>query len=539
MKKLILNILAKQRFTMLTLAIICINCYSQTIDLEKTYAISSKAAYGDLGNVYYNEQTSQYELTYVFKSSNKTLGFETYLFDKDFNYINMIPDQLPLDGFSQKYPWFEYSVDEYFDYAIVPQVLGGGKLEFLNVEMKHKFKWGSMNYFVESKVVGKMKLPSSDSKNYYFLGVIPEEETGNLTLIYAIRQDKKTTGQPYGNEFHIIKINRNMGTEISNSVSFTEHQYLAFCDGLDVDPDKEGYEELILVFGPAKENLEKKEYDFKIVKLNSDLKITEEIPFVSKYSFWKIDDIIWSPESDECFYFGPADNRAVTYAFASAGSQFGQGNPFVGVDFTATQLMKVKGDQVVYLESTLTDDYTSKLKTPPGQTKLPAYRGNKFETDDYCITQKGDFFVAGQNWSTTFNPVAGTSRDIYSDVLAFHFDSQGHLVSQYGLDTRENSSYAKDYGTGQYFVEGLSHNFIYWLILETSSMWEGDLLQYPRIGKINLASGEISEFKIYGSENFFIDDRFPKIFSPDPDKVIYVCADKYKKNVGFLRLVFD
>ena len=78
--------------------------------------------------------------------------------------------------------------------------------------------------------------------------------------------------------------------------------------------------------------------------------------------------------------------------------------------------------------------------------------------------------IAGQNWSSKFDPIAGTSQDIYKDVLAFHFSKDGKLISQFGLDTRENNSFAKDYGAGQYFIEGANPQNLYWILLETNGM---------------------------------------------------------------------
>ncbi|MBP6870467.1 MAG: hypothetical protein KBC43_00540 [Bacteroidales bacterium] len=539
MKKITIFILALSGVVAFSAIFPDMQAISQTIDLEKTFAISTKAAAGDLGEAIYNEETGNYELTYVFKASKQEIGFEKYIFDQDFNFIKMEPDQAPFTTASLKYPWWDYQGDKYEEYAVVPQIVGAGKVVFLKVKMEYEFKWNAMNYFVTNEVVDKYQLPKEDAKEHYYLGLIADEETGGLTMIYALRQDKKKTGQAYGNDINIIQLDRNMGIVKSCSLSFDKQQYLAFCEGIDVNTDEEGFEEYYLIFGPAKEDLSKTAFDFKFVQMNNKLEVTGEIPILSHYSFWKIDDMIAPESKEEAYFFGPADNREVTYYFAAAGGEFGMGNPFVGVDFTATQLMKVKNGQVEYIEATLTDDYTKKLQVPPGQEKLPAYRGNKFEKDAYYVADDGKFFVAGQNWSTTFNPVAGTSKDVYTDVLAFYFNPQGQLVSQYGLDTRENNSCAKEYGTGQFFIEGLGHQYLYWVILETSSMWEGDLLQYPTIGKIDMTTGEISAFRIYGSESFFVDDQFPELYSPDPGKVIYLCADKFKRNVGFLRLIFD
>ncbi|MDX9905426.1 MAG: hypothetical protein RBS55_02440 [Bacteroidales bacterium] len=539
MKKITVFIVAFSGVVAFTAIFPDMQAFCQTIDLEKTYAISTQAAAGDLGEAIFNEETGNYELTYVFKASKQEIGFEKYIFDQEFNFLRMEPDKAPITTASEKYDWWDYQGEKYVEYAVVPQIVGAGKVVFLRVKMEYEFKWNAMNYFVTNEVVDKYQLPKEDAKEHYYLGLIADEETGGLTLIYALRQDKKKTGQTYGNEINIIQLDRNMNILKSSKLSFEKQQYLAFCEGIDLNEDEEGFEEYYFIFGPAREDLNKSAYDFKIVQMNDNLEITGEIPVRSHYSFWKIDDMITPEGKDEAYFFGPADNREVTYYFAAAGGEFGMGNPFVGVEFTATQMMKIKNGQVEYIEATLTDDYTKKLHVPPGQQKLPAYRGNKFEKDSYHVTDDGKFFVAGQNWSTTFNPVAGTSKDVYTDVLAFYFNPQGQLVSQYGMDTRENNSCAKEYGTGQFFMEGMGHQYLYWVILETSSMWEGDLLQYPTIGKIDMTTGEISAFRIYGSESFFVDDQFPELYSPDPGKVIYLCADKFKRNVGFLRLIFD
>jgi hypothetical protein len=128
---------------------------------------------------------------------------------------------------------------------------------------------------------------------------------------------------------------------------------------------------------------------------------------------------------------------------------------------------------------------------------------------------------------------------INKDVLAFHFSKDGKLISQFGLDTRENNSYAKDYGAGQYFIEGANPQNLYWILLETNGMWEGDLLQYPRIGKINIEKSEISEFTTFGNGEFFLDDKFPYMENTDDDKIIFFGSNKMKRIIRFSRITFE
>lgn len=70
---------------------------SQTIDLEKTYAITKQSKKGTLANVEFDESTGNYTLFYITKSNDKMAKIEVYVFDKDFNFISQTDEELEFE----------------------------------------------------------------------------------------------------------------------------------------------------------------------------------------------------------------------------------------------------------------------------------------------------------------------------------------------------------------------------------------------------------------------------------------------------------
>ena len=181
----------------------------------------------------------------------------------------------------------------------------------------------------------------------------------------------------------------------------------------------------------------------------------------------------------------------------------------------------------------------TKLKTPPSQKKSPAYSGKKFSIASYYVPSNGDFVVVGQN----FDP--GKEGLKYKDVLAFHFDQKGVLRAQYGLDIIETNQYAQSVMTPQQFMAGANSNNLYWFVKEIDGVnGAGRVLTYGRIGKIDMSTASIGDFKILGSDNnkkpdYFLDPNFPYLSSEKPGTVVFFGSDKKEKTIWFNRIFLD
>ena len=198
--------------------------------------------------------------------------------------------------------------------------------------------------------------------------------------------------------------------------------------------------------------------------------------------------------------------------------------------------MKVADHKIDYFTETDLEEFDSKIKMPPGQKKGPSYEGKKFLIANYRIAPNGDFIVAGQN----FKP--GKDGPKFEDVIAFHFDQNGKLRSQYSLQTNESNKYAKAFGTEQTFFPSTDGSKVFWLLQEIvgQSNARNKMLTYPNMGGIDLGSGEVSTFTAFGGEEgYYLDPSFPFLETNEGNKIVFFGSDKKGKEIWFARVSLD
>jgi hypothetical protein len=111
------------------------------------------------------------------------------------------------------------------------------------------------------------------------------------------------------------------------------------------------------------------------------------------------------------------------------------------------------------------------------------------------------------------------------------------LKSQYGIDTKETNKFAQSNGAPQSFLEGQDLNNMYWLVREIKDVTsKGKLLTYPRLGKIDVASGYVSDFTKYGGKNdYYLDPKYPYL-ETEGNKIVFFGSDKGGKTIWFCRV---
>jgi hypothetical protein len=214
--------------------------------------------------------------------------------------------------------------------------------------------------------------------------------------------------------------------------------------------------------------------------------------------------------------------------------------------------MKISDHKVSYITKTDIDEFARKIQIPPSQKKAPEYKGKKFELADDIMLSDGGIIILGQNWGGKLNAITGERELAYKDIIGFHFSKTGVLLSQFGVDTKENNA---DYPTPQAIVESNDNKSAYWLIAEVKGMkGEGKgfqiagistmssylkkrLLTYPTMGKIDLNSSKVTEIKAYGEGKYFLDNNFQFIELTDENKLVFFGADKSGNTIWFCRII--
>lgn len=346
----------------------------------------------------------------------------------------------------------------------------------------------------------------------------------------------------YQRDYHILKYDKNL--DLIKDVQIPFQYYNGYIQAKAITTAVDGVEEdqridhLMFVFAPwdlGKTNRDPDNTNYRYIRVDKDLNITDDIAFKSKASFWNIDYIL--------------DNTDAVYIYgALAAGKDSYYNSLIGKvsKFKSVQLMKIANHKVDYLTETNLEEFAAKLKTPPSQKRSPEYEGKKFDIMNYKVFDNGDFMVVGQNYkmksqtSSNGTYTTTTPEKQYYDIIAFHFDGNGVLKAQYGVDTKENNEYSRDNGTPQFMVSGKNTNNTYWVVQEIKgySDWFHKILTYPRLAKVDMNGATIGDFTAFGDKEFYLDPNHPYL-ECEPGVLVFFGSDKPGKTIWFAKVRLD
>jgi hypothetical protein len=521
-----------------------ISCYStnaQKLELEKTYEITGKSKRGYLGKVEYDAAAKVYSLIYVTKSTERKVKFETYRFDKDFNFLDKKADELDVDRAKLSFSWFNFRGDSYVIETISVSGNFTGTLVLKKKRITYYYDWFFGGYNKKVELLEKIK-PKNDEGNQYFYHTHVEDEVTGDILIVAGLKEKGNPGKSQ-KEFVLLKFNKDFDKVKETNLKFDFLQNLAVTRSIpkvyEGDDENIGIGGLMLIFAPMggsgmkDANPNKNAYTY--VKVNENGEIIDRVGFDSPATYWKIDEIVAVGGENTVYVFGPAAEGKDKYYNASTSI----------TKFKAIQLLKIKDGKMVFITSANLDEIESKIKTPPNQKKAPSYEGKKFDIKGYKLGSSDDFFIYGQNFDQ------GDKGLKYRDVIGFQFDSKGVLKSQYGVDTKETNATALANGAPQFLQEGSNRKDMYWILTEIDGVKETDaksdhatirLLLYPRVAKIDQAAGTVGDFVTLGKvdkKTFYLDNRFPYLPVDEGNSLVFFGNDKSGKVLWFGKLKLD
>ena len=192
--------------------------------------------------------------------------------------------------------------------------------------------------------------------------------------------------------------------------------------------------------------------------------------------------------------------------------------PLDELKYTNIQIGKITNSKFEFLSSPDIEEFEKKQAKPSDQKKFITFDGKKFEINGINITSSGDIFVSGQDFTNS------KKGRIYKGVYMFQFEPNGNLKKNYGVkldQSKKSSFFNKSPLTSDMYIaqntvrESIDKKSLYWLIKDVKSIREESntsfaslstvrvkttwtpLYQYE-YGNINIADGELSEFKGFG-----------------------------------------
>lgn len=543
----------KKTLLMLLLALFTVApmLQAQQLELEKTYKISRASKRGFLAGLDYDNEAKTYTLTYFTDQKKNTFKYEQYVFDNDFNFIKDGEFTEDAEKMKKKFKWFRFKGDEYtvMGNTVENNMMGTLVLRKKKITYKYQFLLGGYNRKVE--ILEKVKPQTDDGNKFTGITHAEDDMTGELYVLASVKAKISAKGNEDVGAIRLLKFDNELKVLKSKDFEFPYTQSLAFVRTLERenpdDSESPGIAGMIFIFAPSnalgKNAADPDNSNYTYIRVDDQCNIVERFSFKSPASFWRVDDMLVN--NNDFYFYGPAMAGRDKYFNEGAGTRFGGGE----VKYKAVQLLKVSNGKLAYLTETTLDEFKAKQQIPPNQKKTPDYNGREFGVRSYYFTSGGDLIVLGQNYDKTKEGVITK----YEDILGFHFDANGKLKAQYGLDTKEKGitvdyNYLNSigyttvtkittvYACPQTIIEGTDGDQ-YWILQEIKGQGNGKLLTYPRIGKINMKNSTLSDLVTFGkTEGYYLDPTYPFLQTDKNETVVFFGADKQGKELWFARV---
>ncbi len=192
--------------------------------------------------------------------------------------------------------------------------------------------------------------------------------------------------------------------------------------------------------------------------------------------------------------------------------------PLDELKYTNIQIGKITNGKFEFISSPDIEEFEKKQAKPADQKKFISFDGKRFEINGINFSSSGDVFISGQDFTNS------KKGRIYKGVYMFQFEANGNLKRNYGVkldQSKKSSMFNKSPLTSDMYIanntirEASDKKSLYWLIKDVKSIREESnssfislstvrvkttwtpLYQYE-YGNINIADGELSEFKGFG-----------------------------------------
>jgi hypothetical protein len=532
---------------------------AQQLSKEATYEISSKANRGYMYEPVIDEANNKLSLTFVTKSTSKKAKFETYHFDLDFNFKSKEDSEVPMEKVKG------YRVDkgdEWEQEAVTVEKSLLGTLVLRRKVYKYKWNWFWGGY--DRKVVSGEKVkPKTDDGGKLQYITHAEQPNGDIMIIAT---DK---GKGLGNvltmttEFHILRYDHELNKLSDEEFKFDFPQILVAANTDEDDEDEENTDQkgIIMVFAPMggkgfKSMADPDAKNYSFVRITSDGKLKERIPFKSKTGIFNGDMIV---ETNDGIYIigatGDEDSQK-DYFNEKFSAPFGMRDEEIE-KFNAKgfQIVKISNGKAVYVTLNTLDDFDKKSQSPASQKKKPEYTGRKFKVSTVKAMPNGDLMIAGQKYTKSKGGghtnkllggiASGPTGPQFEDIIMMHFSNDGTLRAAYGVRREENDKEAKSSPNNQ-LLWIAPDGKLYWTIMELKG-WRTEkelgeskykFLLYPNVAIVDVLNAKIGDFVQFGQgkTDYFVNNKYPMMPLKGNSEIFFFGETKNGKTLWFSKM---
>lgn len=528
----------------LVLLLLSFTTFAQTIDIEKTQEVSKEAMKGFIQLVENDEAKQQLSFIYRVRAKRNQAKFITYTFDYNFNLINESEEVVNLEkDMPAKYKPKRYKGEAYEVEGLYVEPNMMGTLVLKRKVTRFSFNWLKLMYDFNVSVEGKLKAKTDDDKKLFYHDHIENQNDGTAMILAGEKGTIK--GGPYNHmmNFHLLKYDINLTKLADVTINFETPQALVASYGYPSEEDAEKTD-YIAVFATFKEKRYtgpkiwgKSATEYTYVRVSYEGKLLDKITFTSPNSIWKVEDFLIA-EDGAVYFYGPSNDEADDYYH----------NKLDYIDekkkWPRFQLAKIKNNKVEFVSSTSMEDFKTKLKAQPDGKKGDPYNGRRIVFTKASIGPTGEMILAGQNYGMMRNGKGQVIGREYEDLVMFHFDGKGQLISQYTMNKKQKSS-SPDSQFFEFTSDGKSLYWSYFDNVATKQVKELDLiiekpLGVPKMGKINLATGAFDKYTEYGKgDNFVHYNTLNYLKFTNTNQVTFLGENKKGSVLWFVRVNLD
>lgn len=544
--------------TLLLMLLVTSGLHAQTIK-EATKPLSKNAQKGYLDDVTIDDNGIGVLYKIPGDKKKNELFYELYSFDKTLKFIDVKPANEPK---------IETKPDREVT-SLSAWVGGSSSFDVLSMKLrvnvrKVKQVWDyKRQRYVHDETLSNetVKLKNESGRAYYGVDQYSNDETREfIVLAYYETKDKKNPRQ-----FVLLTITMD-GDVKEKPIDISGAYSMVYCAEVNEEtPGKSiGPQDFVMVLAPMKGAGDPSAYVYLHYDMKGNLK--NKVEFKSPSTNMMINSI--DTKDGEVYFVGLSTKSKDPYEEVfkdympivnpsfpgeNQNSQMDKYYKAASEEMDNFHFLKFSGNKLVFASTAAVSDFKSKLKTAPGDKGGKLYKGTKFNVSNFVVTPANEYLVAGQltsrvNLGGATNP---DFRTAYGDVICLQFDTKGNLKAQYAVNKLFDDKKSEIFDMPQKFYLAADGKSAFWEILEVKGAsgyssfmdaYNGRKSFYPqyfpRITKINLEGGSLSEFKIPGEKKFFT-YRGGFFFNPATLTRTYIGRDEDSENLWLSTVVFE
>jgi len=512
---------------------------------EKIVELTGKSKNkGYLGNVVVDDTKQQFDMVFVTKDNNRKVEYEVYQFDYEFNLLNNFKEAERKIRSRSKNKTYKG------DYQEIIGVTGSsnmmGKLVLRKTLYINQWNWWKGGYETTKKLLDKEKPKEigedgDDKKRKLFYTAHKDiADKGELLVCALVNKGVISMYKEAGREYLLMHIDKDLNIIKKTPIKFDHPQSLL------ISKELEDTDEWVMIFAPfSAQGLGKladpNPNNLTYIRIDEAGNVKERFNFNSKCNEWAIFDA-YAVGGDVYFYGAgninkPEKNYTKSPFSINNDAMPGDRNPetrlttLETMKFEYLQVAKISGGKADFVSAVSIEDINLKGIKPAAQKKLREFDGKKFILNGVNITSSGDIFISGQDFK--IDNIGAVKGRVYKDLLMFQFGKAGEFKRYYGIENTAKpagllggAGGAKSFPSEFDLYETPNGKDLFWNVFlvqdidvdcssETSTNYINNTetntttcvntpLYQGKFGKIDLASGSITDFTTFGGKNYFL-----------------------------------